>query len=213
MPNNNTKKNNKANKVNNTKKNNANKVNNTKKNNANKVNNTKKNNNANKTNNNTKKNNANKGNKKNNANKGNKANNNTKNNNANKGNNANNKTKKNNANVPKANNANLNKAAKQLNKVVPAIKKGLNSLSNNDPDKAVWKATANFLSEHNQLIRNRKNSNSSLKYVNKVTTFVNARKNLTGNAAPANNKPANNNTKKNNAAPAPAARKRWRSWW
>ena len=142
--------------------------------------------------------------------------------------------------VNKANNANLDKAAKQLNKVVPAIKKGLNSLKNNDPDKSVWKATATFLEEHNKIIRNHKNSKSTVNYVNKVNTFVAARKNLTGNSnaaannkpannAKANNKPANNNTKKNNAkannkpanttkknnapAAAAAARKRWRSWW
>ena len=111
--------------------------------------------------------------------------------------------------VNKANNASLNKAAKQLNKVVPAIKKGLNSLKNNDPDKSVWKATATFLEEHNKIIKNHKNSKSTVNYVNKVNVFVNARKNLTGNAAAtANNKPANNakpnnkpanNAKANNA--------------
>ena len=187
--------------------------------------------------NNAKKNNtaknkpANNGNKKNttaNANKkNNTANANKKNNaaNANKKNNTANNKKNNNAPVNKANNASLNKAAKQLNKVVPAIKKGLNSLSNNDPDKSVWKATATFLEEHNKIIKNGKNSKSTVNYVNKVNTFVAARKNLTGNAGAANNKPANNNTKKNNAnnkpannntkknAPAAAARKRWRSWW
>jgi hypothetical protein len=169
-----------------------------------KPNNTKKNKpaNANKPANGNKKNNT-KNNKPANGNKKNTANGNKKNNtaNANKKNNTANANKKNNtangnkknSNVPvnKANNANLDKAAKQLNKVVPAIKKGLNTLSNNDPDKSVWKATATFLEEHNKIIRNHKNSKSTVNYVNKVNTFVAARKNLTGNSnAAANNKPA-----------------------
>jgi len=116
-----------------------------------------------------------------------------------------------------ANNASLNKAIKQLNDALPVIKKQANSLSNNDPDKVYWVASANFLTEHLPIIKNHKNTKTSTNYVNRVNTFVKSRKNLSNGKT--NNKANNteNNTKKNNnnavPAAAPAARKRWRSWW